>query len=116
MRSGPTAPSPCSEWTGVRLADVLKAAGLKSDVVYTAHEGADTHPSGAASGLPISRGVPIAKALDPDSLIAFAQNGQPIHSMNGAPLRLVFPDGRGRAPKSGSRVSGCGTGSTTGRR
>ena len=81
----------CSEWTGVRLADVLKAAGLKSDVVYTAHEGADTHPSGAASGLPISRGVPIAKAMDPDSLITFAQNRQPIHPMSGAPLRLVFP-------------------------
>ena len=81
----------CSEWTGVRLADVLKAAGVKSGVVYTAHEGADTHPSGTASGLPISRGVPIAKAMDPDSLIAFAQNGQPIHPMNGAPLRLVFP-------------------------
>ena len=81
----------CSEWTGVRLADVLKAAGVKDTVVYTAHEGADTHPSGAASGLPISRGVPIAKAIDPNSLIAFAQNGQPIHPMNGAPLRLVFP-------------------------
>ena len=81
----------CSEWTGVRLADVLKAAGVKSGVVYTAHEGADKHPSGAATGLPISRGVPITKAMDPGSLIAFAQNGQPIHPMNGAPLRLVFP-------------------------
>ena len=81
----------CSEWTGVRLADVLKAAGLKSGVVYTAHEGADTHPSGAASGRPISRGVPIAKAMDPNALIAFAQNGRPIHSLNGAPLRLVIP-------------------------
>ena len=81
----------CSEWTGVRLADVLKASGVKSGAIYTAHEGADTHPSGAESGLPISRGVPIAKAMDPDSLIAFAQNGQPIHPMNGAPLRLVFP-------------------------
>ena len=81
----------CSEWTGVRLVDVLKAAGVKSGVVYTAHEGADTHPSSAASGRPISRGVPIAKAMDPNALIAFAQNGRPIHPMNGAPLRLVFP-------------------------
>ena len=81
----------CAEWTGVRLADVLKAAGVKSGVVYTAHEGADTHPAGAASGRPISRGVPLAKAMDPHSLIAFAQNGRPIHPMNGAPLRLVFP-------------------------
>ena len=81
----------CAEWTGVRLADVLKAAGVKSGVVYTAHEGADTHPSGEAGRRPISRGVPLAKAMDPNSLIAFAQNGRPIHPMNGAPLRLVFP-------------------------
>ena len=81
----------CAEWTGIRLADVLKAAGVKSSVVYTAHEGADTHPSGEPGAHPISRGVPIAKAMDPNTLIAFAQNGQPIHPMNGAPLRLVVP-------------------------
>ncbi len=81
----------CSEWTGVRLADVLKAAGPKAGVIYTAHEGADLHLSGKPGKLPISRGVPIAKALNPHNLIAFAQNGRPIHPMNGAPLRLVVP-------------------------
>ena len=81
----------CAEWTGVRLADVLKAAGVKAGVVYTAHEGADTHPSGDVGRHPISRGVPIAKAMDPNTLVAFAQNGGPIHPMNGAPLRLVVP-------------------------
>ena len=81
----------CSEWTGVHLADVLEAAGVKDGVVYTAHEGADTHPSGEPGAQPISRGVPIAKAMDPDTLIAFAQNGQSIHPMNGAPLRLIVP-------------------------
>lgn len=81
----------CSEWTGVRLADVLNAAGLKSSAVYTAHYGADTHLSGDPKKDPISRGVPIAKALDPHNLIAFEQNGAPIHPMNGAPLRLVIP-------------------------
>ena len=81
----------CSEWTGVRLADVLMAAGVKEGVVYTAHEGADTHPSGEPGRHPISRGVPIAKAMDPNTLVAFAQNGAPIHPMNGAPLRLIVP-------------------------
>ena len=56
-----------------------------------AHVGADTHLSGDPDKLPISRGVPIAKAMDPANLIAFAQNGQAIHPMNGAPLRLVVP-------------------------
>lgn len=81
----------CSEWTGVRYADVLKAAGVKSNVIYTAHVGADTHLSGDESKLPISRGVPIEKAMNPNNLIAFAQNGNDIHPMNGAPLRLVVP-------------------------
>lgn len=81
----------CSNWTGVRLADVLRAAGIKPSAIYTAHFGADTHLSGKAGKLPISRGVPIKKALDPNNLIAFAMNGKPIHPMNGAPLRLVIP-------------------------
>ena len=81
----------CSNWTGVRLADVLKAAGVKDGAVYTAHVGADTHLSGDESKLPISRGVPIEKAMNPHNLIAFEQNGAPIHPMNGAPLRLVVP-------------------------
>jgi DMSO/TMAO reductase YedYZ molybdopterin-dependent catalytic subunit len=81
----------CSEWTGVRLADVLKAAGLKKDAIYTAHVGADTHLSGKEGKLPISRGVPIEKAMNENNLIAFAQNGAAIHPMNGAPVRLVIP-------------------------
>ena len=81
----------CSEWTGVRLADVLEAVGMKRSVIYTAHEGADTHLSGEPGRLPLSRGVPIEKAMDQHNLIAFAQNGRPIHPMNGAPLRLIIP-------------------------
>jgi len=81
----------CSEWTGVRLADVLKAAGVKKNAIYTAHEGADTHLSGKEGKFPLSRGVPVDKAMNPHNLIAFGMNGKEIHPMNGAPLRLVVP-------------------------
>lgn len=81
----------CSEWTGVRLKDVLDAAGVQSNVVYTAHYGADEHLSGDPDKLPISRGLPIEKAMTDNILIAFEQNGAPLHIMNGAPLRLVVP-------------------------
>ncbi len=81
----------CAEWTGVRMVDVLEAAGIKDTAIYTAHEGADLHLSGTPGKLPISRGVPLAKALDPYNLIAFEMNGGPLHPMNGAPLRLVIP-------------------------
>ncbi len=81
----------CSEWTGVRLVDVLKAAGVKDNVIYTAHEGADMHLSGKKGKQPISRGMPIKKAMMANNLIAFGMNGGDIHPMNGAPLRLVVP-------------------------
>ncbi len=81
----------CANWTGVRLKDVLNKAGVKSGVVYTAHVGADAHLSGDPEKLPISRGLPIGKALTDNVLIAYEMNGGPLHLMNGAPLRLVVP-------------------------
>ena len=81
----------CSRWTGVRLKDLLAASAVRPGVVYTAHFGADGHLSGEPGRLPISRGVPIAKALTDNVLVAFAQNDAPIHPLNGAPLRLVVP-------------------------
>ncbi|MEO1580937.1 MAG: sulfite oxidase [Pseudomonadota bacterium] len=80
-----------SRWTGVRLVDVLERAGVKPEAVYTGHLGADAHISGVPDKQSLSRGVPIEKALDPNNLIAFEQNGEAIHPHNGAPLRLVVP-------------------------
>ncbi len=86
-----------SRWTGVRLADVLRAAGLKDSAIYTGHYGADPHLSGDPEKQPLSRGIPIEKAMDPYTLIAFEQNGEPIHPLNGAPLRIVAPGFPGSA-------------------
>jgi DMSO/TMAO reductase YedYZ molybdopterin-dependent catalytic subunit len=81
----------CAEWTGVSLSDVLKAAGLKSTAVYTANGGADAHLSGDPKLVPLSRGVPIAKAMQPEALLVWAMNGQPLPDIHGGPLRLVIP-------------------------
>ena len=59
--------------TGVRLRDVLEHVGLRDDAVYVAYYGADTHISGDADKVPISRGVPIAKALEDESLLAWGR-------------------------------------------
>jgi len=80
----------CAAWTGVRLRDVLNAAGVKSDAVYIGYYGKDTHLSGDAEKVPISRGVPMVKAMEEESLIAWAMNGKDIPLHNGYPLRLVF--------------------------
>ena len=80
----------CPEWTGVRLRDVLEDCGIRDDAVYVAYEGADLHLSGDPVKRPISRGVTLAKALEKESLIAWAINGEPLPLMHGFPLRLVI--------------------------
>ncbi len=79
----------CPEWTGVRLKDVLDYVGLKDDAVYVAYYGADLHASGDRNKVPISRGVPLEKAMEDETLIAWAMNGEDIPAQNGHPLRLV---------------------------
>ena len=80
----------CAAWTGVRLKDVLNDVGVKSDAVYIGYYGKDSHISGNPEKVPISRGVPISKAFEEESLIAWAMNGKDIPWLNGFPLRLVF--------------------------
>lgn len=79
----------CAQWTGVRLKDVLEDVGVKSDAVYIGYHAADTHLSGDPKKEPISRGVPIAKALQDETLIAFQMNGKDIPLAHGYPLRLI---------------------------
>ena len=81
----------CARWTGVRLRDVLQAAGVRDTAVHTAHYSADTHLSGDPDRDAISRGVPINKALEEHSIIAWAMNGEPLPALNGHPLRLIIP-------------------------
>ena len=68
----------CARWTGVRLRDVLDDVGIKSNAVYIGYYGADIHLSGDPEKDPISRGVPISKALEAESLIAWSMNGEDI--------------------------------------
>jgi DMSO/TMAO reductase YedYZ molybdopterin-dependent catalytic subunit len=80
----------CPQWTGVRLRDVLQHCGIKPDAVYIGYYGADIHLSGDVNKVVISRGAPLRKALEAETLLAFAMNGEDIPWQNGQPLRLVF--------------------------
>jgi len=79
----------CAEWTGVRLRDVLEDVGIKSNAVYIGFHAADKHLSLDPNKEPISRGAPMEKALQDETLLAFSMNGEPIPLSHGYPLRLV---------------------------
>ena len=79
----------CPRWTGVRVRDVLERCGVADNAVYVAFEGADRHVTNP-DALPISRGVPMHKALEDESLLAWEINRQPLPELHGYPLRLVF--------------------------
>ncbi|MBS7790821.1 sulfite oxidase [Roseococcus sp. SDR] len=86
----------CARWTGVRLADVLAEAGVTAEAVYVAHESPD-HAIGAPGQPALSRGLPLAKALAPETLLAFGMNGAPLDPLHGFPLRVVAPGYPGSA-------------------
>ncbi|HEX5779847.1 MAG TPA: sulfite oxidase [Xanthobacteraceae bacterium] len=88
-------PVGCARWTGVRLGDVLKACGVKRSAVYTAHHSGDLQVD--ADNAAISRGIPIAKAMSPETLLAFEMSGAPLPFLHGGPLRVVAPGFPGSA-------------------
>lgn len=77
-----------ARWTGVRLRDVLQKAGLKPGATELLLDGADV-PLGKMPDF--QRTVTVAKGLDPDTMLAWAMNGQPLTVEHGFPLRLVAP-------------------------
>lgn len=84
----------CSEWTGVRLRDVLQAAGLKPSAIYTGNYGEDVPHDGSEQ---FSRGIPIDKAMDEHTLIAIKMNGETLPAAHGFPARLIVPGWIGSA-------------------
>ena len=79
----------CPEWTGVRMSDLLDFCGVADDAVYVAYESADTHLSGEPGKLPISRGVPLSKARQEESMVVWAMNGEDLPPLHGYPLRML---------------------------
>lgn len=79
----------CASWTGVRLRDVLEDAGIKNNAVYIGFHAIDKHLSMDPEKEPISRGCPMSKALQDETILAFKINGEDIPLIHGYPLRLV---------------------------
>jgi len=77
-----------AEWSGPRLADVLKLAGADMNAAYVTANGAD---AGVAKTPDFIRSLPMRKAIDPSTLLALDMNGAPLPDLHGFPLRLIVP-------------------------
>jgi sulfite oxidase len=77
-----------AEWTGVALADVLRAVGVSPQAEHVCFLGADTC---LKAGERFGGSVPLGKARRPEVLLAWAMNGEPLEPDHGAPLRVVVP-------------------------
>jgi DMSO/TMAO reductase YedYZ molybdopterin-dependent catalytic subunit len=78
-----------AQWTGVRLGDVLAKAGVRAQAQHVQLQGADRP---VVDSVPLfTRSIPLAKALHPDTILAYEMNGRPLPLLHGAPLRVITP-------------------------
>lgn len=76
-------------WTGVRLRDLLDAAGIRARAVEVAFDGLDEPP--LASVPDLVKSLALDRARQPEVLVAYEMNGAPLPMLNGFPIRLVVP-------------------------
>jgi len=77
-----------ARWTGARLKDVLEKSGVKPAATQLLLDGADV----PLVKMPkFQRTLEIAKAMHPDTLLAWEMNGKPLTADHGFPLRVIAP-------------------------
>lgn len=70
-----------ARWTGIRVADLARLAGVKASARHVIFESAAGYTTN----------VPLDEALRPNILLAFRLNGDPLPLENGPPVRAVVP-------------------------
>jgi DMSO/TMAO reductase YedYZ molybdopterin-dependent catalytic subunit len=81
-----------ARWTGARLRDLLERAGLDPRATEVVLTGADRGPFEGDGGChAYGRSLPLRKAIDPDTLLAYEMDGGPIPAEHGGPVRAIVP-------------------------
>jgi sulfite dehydrogenase (cytochrome) subunit A len=78
-----------ARWKGVRLRDVLDAAGVMPGAVQVGLQGLDVPPLPKTPRF--GKSLQIDHARDGEVMIAYEMNGAPLPMLNGFPIRLVVP-------------------------
>jgi DMSO/TMAO reductase YedYZ molybdopterin-dependent catalytic subunit len=79
----------CARWKGARLKDVLDKVGLKKEAIEISFNGADGPVVDKTPDF--IKSIPVWKAIDESTLIAYEMNGAPLPHFNGYPARLIVP-------------------------
>jgi len=79
----------CARWKGARLRDILTRAQLNTQAIEIAFDGGD------GPVLPqtpdFAKSIPLWKALDANTLVAYEMNGALLPHWNGFPARTIVP-------------------------
>src|SRR6478752_4383762 len=78
-----------AKWKGARLKDILAKARAKAAALEVAFNGADGPVMPATPDF--QKSIPVWKALDENTLVAYEMNGEPLPHWNGFPARIVVP-------------------------
>jgi hydroxyacylglutathione hydrolase len=79
-----------ARWEGVRLRDVLQAAGIETGATHVAITGLDRCTE-EGELIPFGGSIPLTKALAPEVLLADQMNGNKLPPAHGYPLRMIVP-------------------------
>jgi DMSO/TMAO reductase YedYZ molybdopterin-dependent catalytic subunit len=79
----------CARWKGARLKDVLDKVGVKNEAIEIVFDGADGPV--LAKTPDFIKSIPVWKAMEDSTLIAYEMNGQPLPHFNGFPARIIVP-------------------------
>jgi len=80
-------------WAGIRLRDVLAAAGVESEADLNLHVefGGLDEVEGLDKRFRYGGSIPLAKGLSPEVILAYEMNGEPLTPVHGSPLRTIVP-------------------------
>jgi DMSO/TMAO reductase YedYZ molybdopterin-dependent catalytic subunit len=79
----------CARFKGARLKDVLDRAGVQKEAVEVVLDGADGPVVDKTPDF--VKSLPLWKAMEDTTLIAYEMNGEPLPHWNGFPARVVVP-------------------------
>lgn len=78
-------------WSGLPLGQLLKQASIRSEATTVVFHGADAGEVENLPGTHFARAIPLEKAMNPSTLLAYEMNGEPLSADHGFPLRAIVP-------------------------